>query len=194
MRRYTGGSLTRVPAAARRPPMCGISTAERPGQRRDRLHDRRRQAVDAVGSVGRVPSVGHAGRQPVGLARARVFLFALTIERGVLPLSSRAPLMIGFLGAYTTFSTLTLESWRHRGRRGRPRVRECRRVMQTGARRHLHRLGDRLRADLSATGRRYRCAMSRASSVALGLALWSGLTGCAEAESVFSSPTDARSP
>jgi hypothetical protein len=67
-----------------------------------------------------------------------VFLFAPTIERGVLPPSSRAPLMIGFLGAYTTF--------------------------------------------LSATGRRYRCAMSRASSVALGLALWSGLTGCAEAE------------
>jgi len=53
--------------------------------------------------------------------------------------------MIGFLGAYTIFSTLALESWRHRGRR-------------------------------------YRCAMSRASSVALGLALWSSLTGCAGAE------------
>ncbi len=39
-------------------------------------------------------------------------LFALAIERGVLPSSVRVPLMIGFLGAYTTFSTLMLESWR----------------------------------------------------------------------------------
>jgi fluoride exporter len=39
-------------------------------------------------------------------------LFALAIERAVLPASIRAPLMIGFLGAYTTFSTLMLESWR----------------------------------------------------------------------------------
>lgn len=39
-------------------------------------------------------------------------LFALAIERGVLPASIRGPLMIGFLGAYTTFSTLMLESWR----------------------------------------------------------------------------------
>jgi fluoride exporter len=39
-------------------------------------------------------------------------LFAWTVERGVLPASARAPLMIGFLGAYTTFSTLMLESWR----------------------------------------------------------------------------------
>ena len=39
-------------------------------------------------------------------------LFALTIERGVLSPELRAPLMIGFLGAYTTFSTWMLESWR----------------------------------------------------------------------------------
>ena len=39
-------------------------------------------------------------------------LFALTVERGSLPASVRAPLIIGFLGAYTTFSTLMLESWR----------------------------------------------------------------------------------
>jgi fluoride exporter len=39
-------------------------------------------------------------------------LYALTIERGVLPATVRAPLMIGFVGAYTTFSTLMLESWR----------------------------------------------------------------------------------
>jgi CrcB protein len=40
------------------------------------------------------------------------FLFAVTVERGMLPAESRAPLMIGFVGAYTTFSTLMLESWR----------------------------------------------------------------------------------
>lgn len=40
------------------------------------------------------------------------FLFALTVERGVLPAESRAPVMVGFIGAYTTFSTLMLESWR----------------------------------------------------------------------------------
>ena len=39
-------------------------------------------------------------------------LFAWVIERGVLPAEVRAPLMIGFLGAYTTFSTFMLESWR----------------------------------------------------------------------------------
>jgi CrcB protein len=39
-------------------------------------------------------------------------LFALAVEGDVLPANVRAPLMIGFLGAYTTFSTLMLESWR----------------------------------------------------------------------------------
>lgn len=39
-------------------------------------------------------------------------LFALAIERGVLPASIRGPVLIGFIGAYTTFSTLMLESWR----------------------------------------------------------------------------------
>ena len=39
-------------------------------------------------------------------------LFALAVERAVLPADLRAPLMIGFLGAFTTFSTLMLESWR----------------------------------------------------------------------------------
>jgi CrcB protein len=38
-------------------------------------------------------------------------LFALVLERGLLPAELRAPLAIGFLGAYTTFSTLMLESW-----------------------------------------------------------------------------------
>jgi fluoride exporter len=39
-------------------------------------------------------------------------LFALAIDRAVLPAEVRTPLMIGFLGAYTTFSTLMLETWR----------------------------------------------------------------------------------
>jgi len=39
-------------------------------------------------------------------------LFAWALERGVLPREIRGPVMIGFLGAYTTFSTWMLESWR----------------------------------------------------------------------------------
>jgi fluoride exporter len=39
-------------------------------------------------------------------------LFALNTQRALLPAELIAPLLIGFLGSYTTFSTLTLESWR----------------------------------------------------------------------------------
>jgi CrcB protein len=39
-------------------------------------------------------------------------LFVLLVERGTIPAELRGPLMIGFVGAYTTFSTLALESWR----------------------------------------------------------------------------------
>ena len=39
-------------------------------------------------------------------------LFAASIERATLPADIRAPVMIGFVGAYTTFSTYMLESWR----------------------------------------------------------------------------------
>ncbi|MGI8871889.1 MAG: fluoride efflux transporter FluC [Candidatus Limnocylindria bacterium] len=39
-------------------------------------------------------------------------LFAMLVERGVLANQLRGPLMIGFVGAYTTFSTMALESWR----------------------------------------------------------------------------------
>lgn len=39
-------------------------------------------------------------------------LFAMTAERAILPADVRGPLMIGYLGAYTTFSTYLLESWR----------------------------------------------------------------------------------
>ncbi len=38
-------------------------------------------------------------------------LTALALERGVLSPDLRAPLVIGFLGAYTTFSTWMLQSW-----------------------------------------------------------------------------------
>lgn len=39
-------------------------------------------------------------------------LFAVAVEHDVLPASVRGPVLIGFIGAYTTFSTLMLESWR----------------------------------------------------------------------------------
>ena len=39
-------------------------------------------------------------------------LFALVMERAMLPDDVRPALMIGFIGAYTTFSTWMLESWR----------------------------------------------------------------------------------
>jgi CrcB protein len=39
-------------------------------------------------------------------------LFALAVDRDVLPADIRLPVMTGFVGAYTTFSTLMLESWR----------------------------------------------------------------------------------
>lgn len=39
-------------------------------------------------------------------------LYAWATERDVLPREIRGPVMIGFIGAYTTFSTLMLESWR----------------------------------------------------------------------------------
>jgi fluoride exporter len=39
-------------------------------------------------------------------------LFALSQERAILPADIRAPVMTGFIGAYTTFSTWMLESWR----------------------------------------------------------------------------------
>jgi fluoride exporter len=38
-------------------------------------------------------------------------LFALTVDRAILPAEIRGPVLIGFIGAYTTFSTYLLESW-----------------------------------------------------------------------------------
>lgn len=54
------------------------------------------------------------GTLTVNLSGAFVLglLFALSVERGALPAEIRAPILIGFIGAYTTFSTLALESWR----------------------------------------------------------------------------------
>ena len=40
------------------------------------------------------------------------FLFAASTERGIIDPAVRLPVMVGFLGAYTTFSTLMLETWR----------------------------------------------------------------------------------
>ena len=62
----------------------------------------------------RAPGAFPWGTLVINLSGAALLglLFALAIERGVLPASVRGPLMIGFLGAYTTFSTLMLESWR----------------------------------------------------------------------------------
>jgi fluoride exporter len=39
-------------------------------------------------------------------------VFAIGIDRAALAPEVRVPVMIGFIGSYTTFSTLMLESWR----------------------------------------------------------------------------------
>ncbi len=51
-------------------------------------------------------AVNVSGAFVLGLA------YALAVESAVLPAWTRGPFMIGFIGAYTTFSTLMLESWR----------------------------------------------------------------------------------
>ena len=38
-------------------------------------------------------------------------VFALAIDRALLAPEIRVPLLVGFIGSYTTFSTLMLESW-----------------------------------------------------------------------------------
>jgi len=60
-----------------------------------------------------------AGAFPLGILVVNLsgafilgFLAAVIIDRGLLPSDLRAPLIVGFLGAYTTFSTLMLDSWR----------------------------------------------------------------------------------
>ena len=63
-------------------------------------------------------TVGTAGAFPWGTLAVNAtgsfllgLLFAMTTERAVLPADIRGPVMIGFIGAYTTFSTYMLESW-----------------------------------------------------------------------------------
>src|SRR4051812_44267363 len=61
----------------------------------------------------------YPGAFPLGILFVNVsgafvvgLLGAWIVDRGVLPADLRAPLIVGFLGAYTTFSTLMLDSWR----------------------------------------------------------------------------------
>ena len=64
--------------------------------------------------AARVPSPFPFGTMVVNVSGAFALglLFALTVEHDVLPASLRLPVMIGFIGAYTTFSTLMLDTWR----------------------------------------------------------------------------------
>jgi CrcB protein len=81
-------------------------------------------AGGAAGAVGRylVDTAvldRFSGAFPLGILVVNVsgaflvgLLAALIVDRGVLPADLRNPLIVGFLGAYTTFSTLMLDSWR----------------------------------------------------------------------------------
>lgn len=72
-----------------------------------------RYVIDGL-IAGRAPGAFPWGTLTINLSGSLLLglLFALATERGILPAGIRGPLMIGFLGAYTTFSTLMLESWR----------------------------------------------------------------------------------
>jgi CrcB protein len=72
-----------------------------------------RRVVD-VSVSDRAQSVFPFGTLAVNLSGSFLLglLFAWATERDVLPADIRAPVMIGFVGAYTTFSTWMLESWR----------------------------------------------------------------------------------
>ncbi len=72
-----------------------------------------RRVVDLSVSE-RAQSAFPFGTLVVNLSGAFVLglLFAWATERDVLPATIRGPVMIGFIGAYTTFSTWMLESWR----------------------------------------------------------------------------------
>jgi CrcB protein len=72
-----------------------------------------RYLVDSA-VLDRVPGAFPLGILVVNLTGAFLLglLAALIIERGLLPSELRSPLLVGFLGAYTTFSTLMLDSWR----------------------------------------------------------------------------------
>ncbi len=78
----------------------------------------------AAGAVTRYVVDGAVGERvsgsfPLGILVVNVsgtfalgLVAAIILERGLLPSELRAPVIVGFLGAYTTFSTLMLDSWR----------------------------------------------------------------------------------
>jgi CrcB protein len=80
-------------------------------------------AGGAAGAVSRYLIQGwvqdlSGGRFPTGTFAVNIsgsfllgLVFALAMERAILSPEVRVPLMIGFIGSYTTFSTLMLESW-----------------------------------------------------------------------------------
>jgi fluoride exporter len=77
----------------------------------------------AVGALSRYLVQGWVqdligGRFPWGTLAVNVsgsfvlgLVFALAMDRAILSPDVRVPLMVGFIGSYTTFSTLMLESW-----------------------------------------------------------------------------------
>ena len=80
-------------------------------------------AGGAIGAVARYLVQGWVqdltgGRFPWGTFVVNIsgsfmlgLLFALAMDRAILSPEVRMPLMVGFIGSYTTFSTLMLESW-----------------------------------------------------------------------------------
>ena len=70
------------------------------------LVDKRVTALVGPGMPWGIMLVNVSGSFLVGL------LFVVVVEKTTLAAEWRAPLMIGFLGAFTTFSTLMLDSWR----------------------------------------------------------------------------------
>ncbi len=73
-----------------------------------------RYLVDGFVSERTTAAAFPLGTLVINLSGAFVLglLATLAIERSVLPAGIRGPVMIGFLGAYTTFSTWMLESLR----------------------------------------------------------------------------------
>lgn len=81
-------------------------------------------AGGAAGAVSRYLIQGwvetfSGGRLPWGTFAVNIsgsfllgVVFAIAIDRAMLAPEVRVPLMVGFIGSYTTFSTLMLESWR----------------------------------------------------------------------------------
>jgi len=68
---------------------------------------------------GWISDTGKGGSFPLGTFVINLsgsfllgLLFALAMEKAAIDPRIRPPVMVGFIGAYTTFSTLMLESWR----------------------------------------------------------------------------------